>query len=570
MRLLPRAGLICTVALLALAAPLADPHPSQARAVEVPDIGVSPANVIGDAIGIGNPLGDAGGAVTDPILGIAGGAVIDPLKNLAGEVGQGVFDKVTGWVAGGAVWLIGEVAGLSGKTTTPNLRSKGFLKQYRLMTTIAALMAALMLIFAVFESLGRGDPAMLGRVFLINAPLAAIATSAAYVVVQLLVASCDVMSATIAQSTGAESEKFLQGVLKSVGALGGALGGGSGAVQVPSFVALIAVALAAFAAFFVWIELLMRDAAIYVVALFMPLGIAASIWPRWSSALRRSAELVIVLVFSKFVIVAVIALAASMLGESEGSIEHVLAACSMLLLACFSPFVLFKLVPFAEGAIGAASVRQGAASGVARGTEFANSMMMVRRLSRDNWAAASNREGGGQEPGGPGGGGGKKPGGGAPKGGSGRGGGGEGAAAGGAAGGGVAVVGAAVGAARGAKHAGERLGQSAEDSVAGASAGASQGSGRSSGSGARRGEAARPQGSEAAPSGGASTPPPGGNGSAAGDAWVNLREVRAGSGGAGVAEPAEARGGPAPAGGGSRAPRPAAAKGTGGLKAGPA
>jgi hypothetical protein len=568
MRLLRSLALLCAAVLLASVALLAEPEPPAARATSLPCIGVSPGDAVGEVFGLGNPLGDACDAVTDPILGAAGDAVIDPLKDAAGAIGQGVFDKVTGWVAGGAVWLIGEVTGLSEKTTAPNLRSKGFVREYRLMTTIAALMAALMLIFAVFESLGRGDPGMLWRAFLVNAPLAAIATSAAYVVVGLLVASCDVMSATIAQSTGADSEKFLKGVLKSVGVLGGAVGGGTGAVQVPSFVALIAVAVAAVAAFFVWIELLMRDAAIYVVALFMPLGIAASIWPRWTSALRRTAELVIVLVFSKFVIVAVIALAASMLGESKGSIEQVLAACSMLLLACFSPFVLFKLVPFAEGAMSAATSRQSAAGGAVRTVEFANSMMMVRRLSRDNWAAASERECGGQEPGGGRGGGGKRPGGGAPKGGGGGsgGGGGEAAAAGGAAGGGVAVVGAAEGAAHGAKHAGERLGQTDEARVAGGSPGAAQSSG---GSGGGRGAAARPQGSAAAPPGGASTAR-GGEGPAAGEEWVNLREVRPGSGGAGVAEPTEAKGGGAPDGSGSKAPRPPAAKGTGGQKAGAA
>jgi hypothetical protein len=570
MRLLRRLGLLGVAALLASLALLADPEPPSAKATSVPCIGISPGGAVGEVFGLGNPLGDACEAVTDPILGAAGEAVIDPLSDAAGAIGQGVFDKVTGWVAEGAVWLIGEVAGLSEKTTAPNLRSKGFIKQYRLMTTIAALMAALMLIFAVFESLGRGDPGMLWRVFLINAPLAAIATSAAYVVVQLLVASCDVMSATISRSTGANSEKFLKGVLDAVAVLGGvggssvqgASGAAAGAVAVPMFVALIAIAVAAFAAFFVWIELLMRDAAIYVVALFMPLGIAASIWPRWTSALRRTCELVIVLVFSKFVIVAIIALAASMLAENEGSIEHVLAAAAMLLLACFSPFVLFKLVPFAEGAMSAAAARQSAASGAVRTVELANSMMMVQRLSRANWAAASSREGGGSEPGGSAGGGGKKTGGGDPQGDPG--GGGEAAAASGAAAGGVAVVGAPAKAAEGAKDAGERLGHSDEARAAAGGGESQQGAGASAGSSTSPGEEApRPKDPRAASTEGAGGPPPGGEGTAA-------QRARGGSSGAAVAEPTEAKGGNATSGGGASTPRPAAETGTSGPKAGPA
>jgi DNA processing protein len=391
---------------------LAAPEPPAAQANVVCDSPLpDPKDAIegiAGAVGIGNPIGDACEAVTDPILGLPGKA-LDPLKDAAGSIGKGVFNQVTAWVADGAVWLIGEVAVLSERTTSPNLLSKGFLRQYRLMALLASFMAALMLIFCVFEALGRGDPMMLWRVFLINVPLAAIATSAAYVVVQLLIATCDGMCVAISQSAGADSKEFFEGAIKALaeagaspGAVAGAAGApgpgpasseAAGAVAVPLFVGFIAAIVAAFAAFFVWIELLMRDAAIYVVALFMPMALAASIWPRWSSALMRTCELLVVIIFSKFVIVAIVSLAASLLAKNEGAVEHVLAAGSMLLLACFAPFVLFKLVPFAEGAVSSAFSRQSASGGAMRSVEFANSMMMVHQLSQRNWAAASAHEG---------------------------------------------------------------------------------------------------------------------------------------------------------------------------------
>jgi hypothetical protein len=472
MRRLRRAPLIALATVGFLAALLAQPCPPQASANVACDVGgaaVLPGLEIAEAVGIGpggNPVSEACNAVTDPILGAAEGAVLGPIKEAAASVGKGVFNQVTSWVADGAVWLIGEVAVLSQKTTSPNLISKGFLHEYKLMAQIAALMAALMVIFAVLEALGRGDPGMVWRVLLIHVPLAAIATSAAYVVVQLLLATSDQMSAMIAQSTGADAHHFLQGAVKAIamvaGPAGSAVGGPVGTVAVPLFIGFIVVVVAAFAAFFVWLELLMRDASVYVVALFMPLAIAASIWPRWTSALRRTVELLIVIVFSKFVIVAIISLAASLLAKSEGSVEHVLAAAVMMLLACFSPFVLFKLVPFAEGAVAAAYGRQSAASGGVRTVEFANSMMMVQRLSRANWAAAQGKEGHGGE----GAGGGGSSGGGAPdgptSGGAEGAAGGEAAAAGGAAGAGAAPIAAAVGAAKATREAGERLGETGE------------------------------------------------------------------------------------------------------------
>lgn len=511
---LRRALLIALAALgLGAAAPLAAPEPPPAEANVVcdsplPDPGDAVA-AIGGAIGIGNPIGDVCEAVTDPILGLPGKA-LDPLKDAAASLGKGVFNQVTAWVADGAVWLIGEVAVLSDKTTTPNLLSKGFLRQYRLMALLASSMAALMLIFCVFESLGRGDAGMLGRVFLVNLPLAAIATSAAYVVVQLLVATCDGMCLAISQSAGADSKEFFQGAIKALagaGATPGAVAGATGlpgpaaatseaagSVEVPLFVGFIAAIVAAFAAFFVWIELLMRDAAIYVVALFMPMALAASIWPRWASALRRTCELLIVIVFSKFVIVAILSLATSLLAKNEGAVEHVLAAGAMLLLACFAPFVLFKLVPFAEGAVSSAFSRQSASGGAVRGVEFANSMMMVHQLSQRNWDAAS---GGGGKGGGGSGGKGVSP----VKGGSGGGGAGEASAAGGAAGPGAVPVAAVAGAVKGAKGAAERLGQTGEAQAIEGSAGSSGSSqdSKSGGSGAQA--APRPGSGEARPFG---------------------------------------------------------------------
>lgn len=546
---------LCLAALGAGALTLADPSPPVAQANVACDVGLAPADAVTGAIGIGDPMGDACEAVTDPVLDLAGDAIVDPLKDAAASIGEGVFNRITAWVAEGAVWLISEVAVMSEKTTTPNLLSKGFLKQYRSMALLAAFMAALMLIFAVFEALGRGDPGMLWRVFLVNAPLAAIATSAAYVVVQLLVATCDGMSEAIWQSSGADAERFLKGTVKAVIAVGGGAGaaaggavagpGGAagGAVAVPMFVGLIAIAVAAFAAFFVWLELLMRDAAIYVVALFMPLAIAASIWPRWVSALRRTCELVVVIVFSKFVIVAIISLAASLIAHNEGSVEHVLAGAAMLLLACFSPFVLFKLVPFAEGALSSAYGRQSASGGVAR---TMNSAQMVRTLSRANWAASSKAgaAGGGS-------GGGSAQGIGGAKGG---GGGGQGAAAaggGGAAAGGAGAVAleSTVGAAKRTKAAAERL--AATGTAQAASAEGADRFGAPAGGGTEgAGSPPRPKaaGSESPPRAGASPANEGGGSPAKPSDMA-------------AAEPSEAHGGKAP-GAGARAPRPATDKGS--------
>jgi hypothetical protein len=396
--------LACAVPLALAALSVGNPNPPEAKANVACDL-ASPVDGMTGAVGIGDPVGDACNAVTDPVLGVPG-HVLDPLKDAASSLGKGVFSQITTWAADGAVWLLGEVVDLTQKTTSPDLLGKGFLRSYRQMAAIATVLAALMLLFAVLESLGRGDGAMLWRVFLVNVPLAAIATSAAYVVVQLLIATCDGFCEVVAHSTASDTRTFFKGAVQALAETGGVVGAAAGtastgagagtvagaaagATEVPLFVGFIAAIVAAFAAFLVWIELLMREASIYAAALFMPFGIGAAIWPRWMSALRRTAELQIVLVFSKFVIVAILALAASLLAHTEGKVELVLAAGALLLVACFSPFVLFKFVPFAEGAIGAAYSRQGTGGVAVQANRLGSSVSMMRRAAHANWAGGS-------------------------------------------------------------------------------------------------------------------------------------------------------------------------------------
>jgi type IV secretion system protein TrbL len=508
-----RSGLAVAVAAAALAslAVLAQPSPPSARANVACDVGSAPAGVVsegvgaitGGAIGGGNPVGDACNAVSGAVTG----AVTAPISDALQSVGNDIFQQITAWVADGAGWLIGQVVTAIEETTTPQLTTKGFLAQYGKMAEIAALMGLAMLLLAVLEGLAQGNTGLLARVVVINLPLAFIATSVAYAVVQLLLVATDGLCHTIASASGDNSQHFFKAAITGLSKAGGSAGkevGGTGetnpagavagqaagATAVPLFVTFLAAIIGAFAAFMVWLELLMRDAAIYVVALFMPLALAASIWPRWMSALRRTGELLVVVIGSKFVIVSIISLAAGLVAENDGRIEHILAASALMLLACFAPFVLLKLVPFAEGAMGAAYGRRSATGGAMSGVQIASDVQILRNMAQSNFGEsgatlwnASGQGGGspGPEPSGPrgggpasGSGGGAAAGGGsgAVGGGVGSGASGGGAAAGGAAGAGAGVAAAVPAAAmRGTKAAAQRLEGTGVAQQAGSSAG---------------------------------------------------------------------------------------------------
>jgi len=497
----PRSRLGAAGAVIALASLflLAQPSPPPARANVACDLGSGASGAIsggveaisGGAIGLGNPVGDACNAVSGAVTG----AVTSPITGALKGVGNDVFKQITTWVAEGASWLIGQVVNAIEETTTPQLTARGFLAEYAQMAAIAALLGTAMLLLAVLEGLAQGNAALLARVVLVNVPLAFLATSVAYVVVQLLLVATDGLCHAIAVASHENSRHFFAAAIGDLGKAGGDAGkeiggaGGSepagaatgqaaGAVAVPLFVTFLAAIVGAFAAFFVWLELLMRDAAVYVVALFMPLALAASIWPRWMGALRRSAELLVAVIGSKFVIVAIISLAAGLLAAGGSGVEHILAASALMLLACFAPFVLMKLIPFAGGAMEAAYGRRSASGGAISGVQVASDVQILRGTARSNWNGGSsatlweaeNAGGGrpGPEPGsGPGGGppgvsggGGGTGGGGGAAAGGGAGGGGAAAGGGGAAAGGAAAAAALpAAAARGARTAAQRLEQ---------------------------------------------------------------------------------------------------------------
>jgi hypothetical protein len=309
--------------------------------------------------------------VTDP-RGAATDIVTAPIKAAGDEVMQGV----TTWVAKGAGWLMGQVGRLIGETTTPRITSPWFLRQYRTMGSLAAVFALPLLLLCVLQGVLKRDGGVIVRGAFVQLPAAFLLTAIAVTIVQLLLQLTDQMSAAVASSVGNDAEEFFEDTGKALGSIVSATGGTNPA---PLFAVFLASLVAAAGAFCVWLELLVRSAAIYVAVLFLPFTFVAMIWPGTARWCRRLIELLIAIVFAKFVIVAIMALAAAALGQSRGdeAFQGVLAGAALMVLAAFSPFVLLKLVPFAESAATGIGWRRGPLGGAVVGP-VASSMVMRR------------------------------------------------------------------------------------------------------------------------------------------------------------------------------------------------
>ena len=275
------------------------------------------------------------------IIGKAGDVIAAPVQAASG----GAVDMLTSWVADGAQWLLGKVVRLIDDSTSPNLGSEWFNERYEFMVGLAALVLLPMLLVAAIRAVMNQDVSQLLRSFFVYLPVAILGTFIAIFLTRTLLAVTDSMSAAVAEGVAGDVSQIFDSVREGLGTTG------TVAPATPSFAIFFGALFLILGSFFVWLELLIRSAAVTVSVFFMPLMLAGLVWPATSRWTRRLVETLVALILSKFVIVAVISLAtAAMADPGGGGFGSVMAAAALMLMAAFSPMALLKLMPIAEGA----------------------------------------------------------------------------------------------------------------------------------------------------------------------------------------------------------------------------
>lgn len=260
-----------------------------------------------------------------------------------------VFDQLYQWVAGGASWLLGELVSLIDSSTRPNVTAGWFGEQYRLMGALAVTLVMPLLMISTLTSVVRQDWSGLGRSYFVYLPAAMIGTAVAIPLVDMSLGITDWMGSVFLEGMRGDITGFTDSVSSALTTTAGVSPAGAGGVA--PFLLFIGAAIIALGAFAVWVELVLRTAGIYVALFFLPLGFASLVWPSTRRWFGRLVKALAALILSKFVIVAVIALAAAALGNftgPEGSgFGGVVAGSALMLMAAFSPLVLFRLADVA-------------------------------------------------------------------------------------------------------------------------------------------------------------------------------------------------------------------------------
>ena len=356
MSLARRAASIAVIAFATVASSLAAaPAPAAALSPDNPVCGA--AGVLSQAAATGCAgLGNGGQLLTagkQLVTGNVGGAVNTAVGGAAQAVASTAstaigLAAIGTWVVGGAQGVLNQAAGALGQTTAPQLRTTWFSSTYWRMSAIAAVLTLPFLFAAAVQALIRSDLGLLARATLGYLPLAMLAIAIAAPLTMLLLAASDQLCAFISSAASDESAHFL--------ARAGVVIGGLTALTESPFLAFLVGLFTIAGAFALWIELLMREAAVYVIVLMLPLAFAAMVWPARRIWAIRAVELLVALILSKFAIVAVLSLGGAAISASadHGSITGVMAGAVLITLAAFSPWALLRLIPLMELASGAA------------------------------------------------------------------------------------------------------------------------------------------------------------------------------------------------------------------------
>jgi hypothetical protein len=264
----------------------------------------------------------------------------------------------TSAIAAGAAFFAGEIAHAISKGTSADVTAPWYKQLYGRVAGFAAGVALLALLVALAEGASFGDGALIAAA-LRAVPYAAIVTFAASSLVMSALAIVDAASAEIAGPNMREVTHVLHiatalfaglGLVAKGSAIGAAHGGA--AVKLGMIAKLAAFPAAMFAIFgaiataAVAAELLLREVAIYACVLFLPLILAARIWPRLRHAGERLGRVLAAVIVSKLVLVVTLAMLAGAI--LHGGLSGLAVGIAGLFAVALAPAMFYGLFVLAD------------------------------------------------------------------------------------------------------------------------------------------------------------------------------------------------------------------------------
>jgi hypothetical protein len=302
------------------------------------------------------------------------GIVTDAIGGASGWAFDKMASGVAGWVLGGVAYFADGVLNFLKTSGRPQVDAAWFAGPASPLATVRNLAVGLMAGFVflgLLQGLVKGDAGGMVRRLAADVPMAVLGIVATVAVTAKLLDLTDALSTAVLDSSNGDALRFLS----RFATLG---------VSSQGFAVVVIGLLAIAAALLLWVELMVRSALVYLLVAVSPVAFAAMVWPAARGVLRRTAHLLLAVIFSKFVIAVALAVGVAALGGSPGMSEAAAGASLLgaagpgagssdpatgvgallvggvvLALAAFAPFIVLRLIPIAEAALVGQGVSRG-------------------------------------------------------------------------------------------------------------------------------------------------------------------------------------------------------------------
>lgn len=267
-------------------------------------------------------------------------------------------DAITGWVLEAVGFFVSGAIEMLRTSARPNVEAAWFAgpgSPFAAVRNIAVLLLGGFVFLGLLQGLLHGDPGGMASRVAVGLPIAVVGMVLATSVAARLLDVTDALSNAVLDATDEQALDFFSDLATAADALGN------------SFAVVLVALVAVIAALILWIELIVRSALIYLLVAISPIGFAAILWPAARGFLRKTVEILLAVIASKFVIalalsIGVAALAGAGAGQPDAretglvaatgaGIGTLLAGGVLLGMAAFAPFLVLKLIPLAEGAM---------------------------------------------------------------------------------------------------------------------------------------------------------------------------------------------------------------------------
>jgi len=314
----------------------------------------------------------------------------------AGWAWSAVAQGITSWVLGAVAFFVDGVVNFLGSAARPNVDAawfSGTASPYATVRNIAAALLVGFVFLGLIQGLLAGNMTAMTRRVAADLPAAVVGMVATTVVVGKLLELTDACSAAVLAHSGGQAVHFLSGFgANAKGAAGG-------------FAAVLLGSVAVIAALLLWIELMVRSVLVYIIVALSPLSFAAMVWPAARGVLRRTIELLLSVIVSKLVICVAISVGvAALAGAGNGTPNAIgtgsgigaamgtlFVGAAVLVIAAFAPFLVLKLIPWAEAAVVAHGMSRSPVRAANTAVWTANSASSLGRLAGGTNSAALSR-----------------------------------------------------------------------------------------------------------------------------------------------------------------------------------